>query len=183
MALTRATPLHLRPWTGDDLPAVLDALASPDMDRQFPKRDTDEARAQAWLDWATGLTARPAGFAFAVCGEDDRPVGNVAAANVDAHDVAWVSYWTGPRGLGIAAAALAGLVPWLHDAASIARLELGHRRNNPASGKVAERAGFLHEGAERGKLAYDGQRYDTLRWARLAGDPRAEPDRPVEIRF
>jgi RimJ/RimL family protein N-acetyltransferase len=50
------------------------------------------------------------------------------------------------------------------------RLELGHRVNNPASCRVASRAGFLVEGLERQKLAYDGVRFDVELHARLATD-------------
>ncbi|THV23630.1 GNAT family N-acetyltransferase [Glycomyces paridis] len=181
--MTRSTPLHLRPWRTGDFGAVLEALASPDMDRQFPSGETAEARAEQWLGWATGLIARPAGFAFAVCADDDEPLANLAATAIDRHDVGWVSYWTTcrARGLGIAADALAALVPWLHDEAGVWRLELGHRLNNPASGRIAERAGFLREGVERAKLKYEGRRYDTARWARLADDPRPKARRTVEL--
>lgn len=175
MALDRDTPLHLRRWRPDDLPAVLEALGSPDMDRQFPEGPTDRDRAATWLAWAEALAGRLDGYAFAVCAGDDRPLANIAATNIDVHGVAWVSYWTiaSARGRGVAADALSALVPWLHDIADIERLELGHRLNNPASGRIAERAGFLREGTERGKLRYDGIRYDTARWARLTSDPRA----------
>ncbi|WP_235994945.1 GNAT family N-acetyltransferase [Nonomuraea montanisoli] len=50
------------------------------------------------------------------------------------------------------------------------RLELGHRVDNPASCRVAAKAGFLAEGIERGKLVYDGVRHDVERHARLATD-------------
>lgn len=182
MDLSRHTPLHLRQWHTRDRAAALDALASPDMDRQFPAGETAETRADQWLGWATGLTARPTGYAFAVCTSDDVPVANVAVTNIDSHDVGWVSYWTNgrARGFGIASDALAALVPWLHDEAGIWRLELGHRLNNPASAKVAERAGFLREGTERAKLKYEGRRFDTARWARLADDPRPHVERPID---
>jgi ribosomal-protein-alanine N-acetyltransferase len=181
--LDRNTPLSVRFWRPTDLPAVLEALDSPDMDRQFPDGPTTNARAAAWLDWAVVRTSRYPGLVFAVCADDDVPLANIAATNIDDHDVAWVSYWTTgrARGLGIAADALTALVPWLHDWARIDRLELGHRLNNPASGRIAERAGFLKEGIERGKLRYDGVRYDTARWARLAADPRTEVSGRVNV--
>lgn len=183
MELNRRTPLHLRPWTPADRPAVAEALASPDMDRQFPLRSSNAKRVDAWLAWASAMTEREHGFAFAVCAEDDRPVASIAAANIDAHDVAWVSYWATARarGLGITGDALTALVPWLHDAAGIWRLELGHRLDNPASGAIAAKAGFLQEGIERGKLRYGGERYDTARWARLSDDPRPPAARAVTI--
>lgn len=181
--LDRTTPLHLRHWGRRDLPAVIEARASPEMERQFPRRNDSLKSADQWLEWAGGLTSRDAGFAFAVCADDDLPLANIAVTNLDDHDTGWVSYWTTgrARGLGIAAEALATLVPWLHDEAGIERLELGHRVNNPASGAVAEKAGFLKEGIERGKLRYDGVRYDTARWARLTDDPRVPVPERVRV--
>lgn len=51
------------------------------------------------------------------------------------------------------------------------RLELGHRVNNPASGRIAIAAGFVQEGREREKLRYGNERFDTLAYGRLATDP------------
>jgi [ribosomal protein S5]-alanine N-acetyltransferase len=181
--LDRNTPLHLRHWRGTDLPAVLEALASPDMERQFPLRNDPLKSADQWLEWAVALVDPEKGLAFAVCAADDVPLANIAVTGIDSHAVGWVSYWTTgrARGLGTTADALAALVPWLHDDAGIERLELGHRLNNPASGSVAAKAGFLREGVERGKLRYDGVRYDTARWARLTEDPRPEAKRSVTL--
>ena len=53
--------------------------------------------------------------------------------------------------------------------------------NNPASCGVAASAGFLFEGLERQRLAYDGTRFDVERHARLAPDPLQTPQRPVTI--
>jgi RimJ/RimL family protein N-acetyltransferase len=101
-------------------------------------------------------------------------VGNVAVARIDAHDNGWVSYWVVPeaRGLGIAAAATDELARWAFGERGLYRLELGHRTNNPASCRVAVKAGFRPEGIERGKLCSEGVRYDVERHARLATDSR-----------
>lgn len=56
------------------------------------------------------------------------------------------------------------------------RLELGHRLNNPASCRVATRAGFLAEGIERQKLRYGTQRFDVELHARLRTDPAPARD-------
>lgn len=71
------------------------------------------------------------------------------------HDTGWVSYRTveGARGGGVAAAGVRALARWAFDDLGLHRLELGHRTNNPASCKVAERAGFAVEGLERGSSA------------------------------
>jgi RimJ/RimL family protein N-acetyltransferase len=51
------------------------------------------------------------------------------------------------------------------------RLELGHRVTNPASGVVAEAAGFVREGVERGKFLIAGARVDVVTYGRLISDP------------
>jgi len=51
---------------------------------------------------------------------------------------------------------------------------LGHRVNNPASCRVATRAGYPAEGVERAKLRYGDERFDVETHARLATDPAPE---------
>lgn len=183
MSITRDAPLYLRPWSEDDVTAVIAAFATTDMNAQAPQPIRDTQTAHKWLEWACGMQQRPAGFAFAVCGNDDVPVGNIAVSAIDGHDVGWVSYWTAAfvRGQRVATDGLIAVTEWAHDHAQVERLELGHRLNNPASGRVAEQAGFIREGVERGKLRYDGQRFDVGRWARLHHDPRPSLPRPVNL--
>lgn len=64
------------------------------------------------------------------------------------------------------------LARWAFGELGLFRLELGHRVNNPASCRVARAAGFLPEGLQRQKLAYEGVRYDVELHARLACDQR-----------
>ncbi|MFD0559819.1 RimJ/RimL family protein N-acetyltransferase [Stackebrandtia endophytica] len=183
MRFDRQTPLVLRPWRRADAPAVLAAFSALDMAQQAGEPIVDLASANRWLDWACGKTTRQTGFVFAVTAADDVPVGNIAVTNVDTHDCAWVSYWvaSAARGCGVAADSLAAMVPWVHDVAGIYRLELGHRVNNPASGGVARRAGFISEGVERAKLCYGGERFDVESYARLSTDPRIPPRREVVL--
>jgi RimJ/RimL family protein N-acetyltransferase len=71
----------------------------------------------------------------------------------------------------VATAAVRAVAGWAFQDVGLFRLELGHRTNNPASCRVAVGAGFVVEGLERGKLRYDGVRYDVELHARLATDP------------
>ncbi len=74
----------------------------------------------------------------------------------------------GDPGGGRAAATVA---EWALTVRGLERLELGHRVNNPASGAVARRAGFIREGTERGKFLIDGNRIDVATYGRLRTDP------------
>ncbi|MGW2154798.1 GNAT family N-acetyltransferase [Nonomuraea sp. NPDC001699] len=159
--------IRLREWCEDDAPVVLRAFETPDLRRQSPFPVVTLKDAMGWITSWTGV-----GHAFAVTVEGGRVVGNVAVAGIDAHDNGWVSYWVLPshRGLGIATAATEELARWAFGERGLFRLELGHRTDNPASCRVATKAGFLAEGIERGKLCYEGVRHDVERHARLATD-------------
>lgn len=71
----------------------------------------------------------------------------------------------------MAGAATRALADWALTDLGLFRLELGHRRDNPASCRVARRAGFTVEDLERAKIRYDDRRYDVELHARLASDP------------
>ncbi|MEU5859592.1 GNAT family N-acetyltransferase [Nonomuraea sp. NPDC047529] len=159
--------IRLREWREDDAPVVLRAFETPDLRRQSPFPVVTLKDAMGWITSWTGV-----GHAFAVTVEGGTVVGNVAVAGIDAHDNGWVSYWVlpGHRGLGIATAATEELARWAFGERGLFRLELGHRTDNPASCRVATKAGFLAEGIERGKLCYEGVRHDVERHARLATD-------------
>ncbi|WP_245642429.1 GNAT family N-acetyltransferase [Nonomuraea candida] len=162
--------VRLREWREDDAPFVLRAFQAPDLRRQAPWPVVTLKDASGWIASWAGV-----GHAFAVVAdgpEGARAVGNVAVTKVDGHGNGWVSYWVVPeaRGRGIAAAAADLVARWAFEERGLYRLELGHRTNNPASCRVATKAGFLPEGIERGKLCYDGVRYDVERHARLAID-------------
>jgi [ribosomal protein S5]-alanine N-acetyltransferase len=159
--------VRLREWRDSDAPAVLAAFRDPDLRRQAAWPIVTLKDALGWIASWDGV-----GHAFAVTLDSGQVVGNVAVAGIDAHDNGWVSYWVVPeaRGRGIAAAATEKLARWAFEERGLYRLELGHRTNNPASCRVATKAGFRSEGIERAKLSYDGVRYDVERHARLATD-------------
>ncbi|WP_084964914.1 GNAT family N-acetyltransferase [Thermoactinospora rubra] len=158
--------IELREWREEDAPVVLRAFQAPDMARQsaLPVLSLQDA-----VGWIAGWAKKEHAFAVTL---DGRVVGNVAVTNIDRHANGWVSYWTVPeaRGRGVASAAVRLLAEWAFEERGLFRLELGHRTNNPASCRVALRAGFRAEGIERAKLLYDGVRYDVERHARLATD-------------
>ncbi|WP_372697123.1 GNAT family N-acetyltransferase [Arthrobacter sp. JSM 101049] len=175
------TPV-LRPWTlGDrDVAAVQRAFAWPGMAAQARNPIATAVGARSWLEpmVPASADAEPRCVAFAI-DLDGVAVGHVMVSAIErVHLTGWVSYWVAPpaRGRGLAGAATAALADHCFTVQGLFRLELGHRLNNPASGRVAAAAGFVREGTERQKLRYrdgDGcwERYDTALWARLATDP------------
>jgi RimJ/RimL family protein N-acetyltransferase len=171
-----APGLRLRPWRADDAPAVLAALRDPAIARWNPvdQPDPDLATAQAWVrdrgDWTS---SEHASFAVTVAA-DGTLVGSVSLFKIDrVHHNAEIGYWTVPRvrGRGIATTALAVVARWALDSAALHRVQLFHAVDNPASCRVATRAGFLLEGTPRESYRYgDGQLHDEHLHGRLATD-------------
>ncbi|WP_103501018.1 MULTISPECIES: GNAT family N-acetyltransferase [unclassified Streptomyces] len=165
--------LTLRPWRADDAPGVRAAFSTEQMERQTARPVTDLTASRRWLaerteEWASGRT-----YSWAVTGREGL-LGCVQVGSVDHnHGCGWVSYWTveAARGRGVATEGVTALAGWAFGPLGLYRLELGHRVNNPASCRVARRAGFAVEGLQRGKLRYGEERHDVELHARLATDP------------
>lgn len=145
--------------------------------------DAPQLRAACARFIADHLTFGGARYAFAISVDGDA-VGTVGISAVDpVHQAAWAACWlaAGHRGRGLAVRGLVTVSAWATEHLAVFRLELGHRTNNPASCRVATRAGYLAEGLERAKLRYGTDRYDVETHARLATDPapRVTPLPPV----
>jgi len=165
-AVSRQPALILRPWRAADIPAL-----AAEMSREYPTagmwsrpgerlRRTGPAgqRDAAWwlasLDrgWRDGDR-----LSFAVLAADDGGgwvlAGNVGLKNraeagrIGERDTAEIGYWTAvaARGRGVAPAAVRAVTDWVFDAfagASLRRIMLVHDVDNPASCRVAEKAGY-----------------------------------------
>ena len=170
-----ADGFRLRPWASDDIDAVMVAFAPPEMLRQSGDHPIDTPKvAEAWLAARQDAWNDGSGFAWAVLDSIGAVIGNVAVNSINhRHDTGWVSYWTieAARGQGAAGAATRVAADWALTDLGLFRLELGHRIDNPASCRVAGRAGFAVEALERAKLRYGDRRYDVELHARLASDP------------
>ena len=100
-------------------------------------------------------------------------VGLVCVTVDDVNRNGWFWYWIADaaRGRGWMSRAAATVAEWALTVRGLERLELGHRVNNPASGVVARRAGFVKEGTEREKFLVSGTRIDVDTYGRLRSDP------------
>ncbi|WP_418907033.1 GNAT family N-acetyltransferase [Glutamicibacter endophyticus] len=163
--------IFLRPLEPEDAQAVLAAFDSDAAAMARQGQVTTMAEAEQYV--ARLLDPANLQLPLAIATEDG--LAGLVSAGIDAtNNNAWVWYWmhAAYRGRGVVSAALRTLARVLFDTHGIHRLELGLRVNNPGSRRVAERAGFICEGRERGKFLIDGQRVDTLMYSRLASDPR-----------
>ena len=75
------------------------------------------------------------------------------------------------RGRGIARRAVELLTRWGFDELGLIRLVLDIDVANPASARVAERAGYQLEGVRRSAYFKEGLRADVGVWSRLRDDP------------
>jgi RimJ/RimL family protein N-acetyltransferase len=150
-------------------------LSDPEVARWNPgpaPLDLDAAR--AWCargaDWSDGTHAT-----FSVLdATSGRLVGNVSVHQVDHRQQdAEIGYRVAPwaRGQGVATDAVSAATRWAFGALDLVRIEIAHAVANPASCRVALKAGFPLEGNLRQAFVYgDGTRHDEHLHARLASD-------------
>ncbi|WP_290499540.1 GNAT family N-acetyltransferase [Kocuria sp. UBA5001] len=161
--------LLLRRLRQADAPAAHQAFASnPDMARQGVVTTAEEASAYVARLVSPDSPHEP----WAVV-ESDALIGLVCVTVDEDNRNGWFWYWMTDRarGRGVMSRAAATVAEWALAERGLERLELGHRVNNPASGVVAKRAGFVKEGTQRQKFLVDGERLDVDTYGRLKTDP------------
>jgi len=167
----RGDGLMLRPWEPTDRDVVVGAYADPEIQR-WHCRSMSSAEAAAWIAAWPDRWRAETGAGWAV--DDAGAVtGQISLRRIRPADgLAEVSYWVLPaaRGRGTAARALAALAAWSFGTAGLHRLEVNHSTANPASCRVAERAGFAAEGVKRGEALHADGWHDMHLHARLATD-------------
>ncbi len=132
----------------------------------------DLAAARTWVqrraDWSLGDHA-----SFAVVDPDHTELlGSVSLYRIHDSDAS-IGYWTvaGARGRQVAARAVVAVTAWAFRSLGLHRIELCHAVANPASCRVAAKAGYLLEGTLRESHSYgDRRRYDEHIHGRLVTD-------------
>jgi RimJ/RimL family protein N-acetyltransferase len=156
----------LRPWGPGDAGAVLAACQDPLIARFVPiPQPYTEAHARTFVatrrrDWET---EDERSFAIVDPATDDL-LGAIARHGPVGHRVTF-GYWLAPeaRGRGVATRALRLVVDWTLATTSAIRLDLWTDLENEASGRVAERAGFVREGIRRAwDLDREGRALDVV---------------------
>jgi RimJ/RimL family protein N-acetyltransferase len=163
----------LRPWSMDDLPALVDAcndetlhywlpmIPFPYTDgdgREFishqPERNTEGSGNVGIFDALTGKLLGGCGF---------------RALEAERTEF---GYWVAKaeRGRGVASRALTLLLRWVVENTGAKRLQLHADVENIASQRVAEKAGFTREGVQRGWLEVRGERRDMVSYSLLADE-------------
>ena len=157
----------LRRLEEGDAPALVVAIGEdPDLDRwtQIPFPYT-EAHAREFIASTDEL-------AFAIL---DRASGELLGGiGARIHDLAIVEvgYWVkaDARGRGVATRALGLIARYAFDELGAARVQLRTEPDNVGSQRVAEKAGFSHEGTLRSLLDFKGRRRDAEMFSLLPED-------------
>jgi len=112
--------------------------------------------------------------AFAIAGDDGAFLGLALVPTIAAEAAeAELGYIVAAhaRGRGVASEALDALTRWAFEERGVLRAYLLIDVDNPASKRVAERAGYRLEGVMRSTYTKQGRRSDTELWSRLPSDP------------
>jgi RimJ/RimL family protein N-acetyltransferase len=164
--------LLLRAPTRADVPAIAAACSDEEMARfipGFPSPYTEDD-ARAWVD-SRNEDAGSKTFLI-VDAQNDRLFG---AIEVRLGEEGIIGYWIAAdaRGRGIATRALRLLATWSLTEGGVEHLKLMTHPENIASQRVAEKAGFVHEGIVRNDTRFaDGQRDSVMYSLRPADLPR-----------
>lgn len=166
-----AGALVIRPWRRSDVDAVVAAYADPEI-QQWHVRSMTPLEARDWIEHWPVRWARETGAGWAVEGAG-AVVGQVGLREVDlAQACVEISYWVVPtaRRQGVAPAALDAVTEWAFAQAGMVRAELAHSTSNPASCRVATKAGYLPEGTARRQVLHADGWHDMHQHARLRMD-------------
>jgi RimJ/RimL family protein N-acetyltransferase len=173
-------PTALRPWSDDDIEAIVRACQDPEIARwtRVPEH-YGEVDAQAYL-LERGASLRAGATApFAIVASDD--LGHLLGS-VSILRLAWehlrgeVGYWLAAdaRGGGHATRAVKLACQWAFASLGLERIDLLAAAGNLSSQRVAERAGFTREALLRAQSRGPHGREDMIAFGLLPSDlPRA----------
>ncbi len=162
--------LALRPWSEDDVPALVAACNDPEISRWIPVIPSPYTEDDA-LAFVRGET-RPEERSFAMT-RDGVVVGAIGMTVNSMNYRARIGYWVAApaRGRGICTRALWLLSRWALEELQLQRLDLITDPENLASRRVAEKVGFRREGVLRAHLRHpDGRVRDSVMFSLLPGE-------------
>ena len=164
----------LRPWVAGDLEALVEICDDPDVARFTPLPSPYTiADGRTWLGADLGRMQAGEELSLAIHEPGAGPIGSIGArVDADDRDVVELGYVVtrAARGRGVATAAVRLLADWVLREWCPARMQLTTSVDNPASQRVAERAGFRREGVLRAWADNRGRRVDLVMYSRLPGD-------------
>lgn len=175
LPILRSPRLVLRPFEAADAPRVQRLLNDEDVAKQtltIP-HPYPEGAAAAWIAKHDEWLAAGKQAIWAITREGD-VVGALGLRIVATHHRAEAGYWVAREawGQGVASEALRAVIAHGFDVMGLHRIEAHHYPENPASGRVMEKAGMTREGHLRGVVFRDGVPRDNVAYGILRSDPR-----------
>lgn len=164
------TSIRLVPFTDEHRAEFTETIRDPQVLRFT---GTPDPTPEGWVDDWMRLFVDTDRHSFAVLDADDRFCGYAVSGLVDRSALqAELGYAVSPwaRGRGVATATLRALTAWAFGE-GLERASLLIAVSNPASSRVAEKAGYTFEGVLRSMHQKNGRREDMQSWSRLPGDP------------
>jgi RimJ/RimL family protein N-acetyltransferase len=136
----------VRPLRDADIPAIVAACQDPEIPRwtRVPSPYTRED-AERFVAIAATEARAGEGVALAVAdAADDRFLGTIGLMELSEDGYGEIGFWTAPeaRGKGATTRAVVLLRDWARDELGVKTIEILAHRDNRASQRVAERAGF-----------------------------------------
>ncbi len=164
--------LLLRPFRETDIPAIVRLLQDPDIAKTtlnvpYPYAEKD---ARNWLEIQQQERRQGTGYTFAiVLREDGEFVGAIDIRPDMRHKKAEIGYWIGKRywGQGYATEAARAIIRYGFESLGLNRIYATHFAENPASGRVMQKAGMQYEGLMRAATFKDGRFQDHVLYAIL----------------
>ncbi|WP_329461843.1 GNAT family N-acetyltransferase [Streptomyces sp. NBC_01431] len=166
---------ELRPWRESDA-SVLEASCRDPEIVQWNRVEALSPRTarEKIARWGQRWTEEAAAI-WAISRRDDaKAVGLIGIGDLDLRGGSGeLLYWLLPAGRGAGAALDATLrvSRWALEELGLHRIRITHSVENPASCRVAERAGYTLEGTMRSALLHSDGWHDEHLHARVAGDP------------
>jgi RimJ/RimL family protein N-acetyltransferase len=173
-AAPQAAAVRLEPLVEAHVPAVERMVDDPDTLRftRLPE-PVPEGWVASWIERYVAGRRDGVRAGFAALDDDGALLGVALAPNIDREGAeAELGYIVAreARRRGVATDMLRQLTDWAF-AEGILRAYLLIDAGNPASLRVAERAGYVREGVLRNTYLKPGRRGDTVIWSRLPSDP------------
>jgi len=164
--------LRLRRVRPQDSGPFTEAVADPRVHRMLASVPPGQTKAQtlAWIATHDRALAEDTGHFFAISAEDAPLAGIISATRAATDDPFEIGYWLAPAAWskGYCTEAGALLIRWLETARNVRALVSGHFVDNPASGRVLQKLGFLPCGRNLMFSKGRGEAADHMMLARLS---------------
>ena len=165
--------IALRPWSMQDVPEAVRCCNEEQIRRFIPPLPVPYTEDDAIAFIGAAQQRLDQGSVTLVIGDaaDAALRGSIGLRTI-APGIAQTGYWVAPeaRGRGVAGKALLLLSRWALATLPLIRLQLFTDVDNPASMRVAERAGFVREGTLRNWYDLRGERRDAVMFSLLPGE-------------